>query len=60
MPPLPRPVEVLHEGRWYPGWLEAVWRGGGDGWRAYVRYRVAVGSTFVQWRASGEVRRPAQ
>lgn len=58
MADLPRAVEVLHEGRWCPGVLEAVQRDG-DGWRAFVRYRVAVGSTFLQWRDGAEVRRPA-
>ncbi|MDQ4084702.1 MAG: hypothetical protein M3165_02705 [Actinomycetota bacterium] len=55
---LPRPVEVLHDGRWCLGVLEAVQRDDGR-WRAFVRYRVAPGSTFLQWRDGAEVRRPA-
>ena len=37
-----RPVEVLHDGRWVPGWVEA-YRRDGDGWRACVRYSAGVG-----------------
>lgn len=52
----PRPVEVLHDGRWLVGWLLA-YRRDADGWRAYVRYAAGVGMTFLQWRGEAEVRR---
>ena len=51
-----RPVEVLHDGRWVTGWLEA-YRRDGEGWRACVRYRAGVGLQYLQWRSAAEVRR---
>ena len=50
-----RPVEVLHDGRWLPGWLEA-YRRDGDKWRACVRYSAGVGMQYVQWRGEADVR----
>ena len=51
----PKPVEVRHDGTWHPGWLEA-WRRDSDGWRAYVRYSVAVGMQHLLWVGADEVR----
>ena len=34
----PRPVEVLHDGRWLPGWLLAARRNPDGSWRGLVRY----------------------
>lgn len=53
---LPRPVQVLHDGRWYDGWLEAV-RRDEDGWRGFVRYTVNVGATHVLWFGEDRIRR---
>jgi hypothetical protein len=55
----PRPVEVLHVGRWLPGWLKAYSRDDGDGWRGLVDYRdpVSLGH-WLQWRGGAELRRP--
>jgi hypothetical protein len=50
-----RPVEVLHEGRWVSGWLEA-YRRDGEGWRAMVRYSAGVGMQYLQWREEAQVR----
>jgi hypothetical protein len=54
-----RPVEVLHEGRWVTGWLEA-YRRDGRGWRAMVRYSAGPGMQYLQWRQESNVRRPAR
>jgi hypothetical protein len=51
-----RPVEVLHEGAWVAGWLEA-YRRDPDGWRGMVRYSTKPGATYLHWRTQGEVRR---
>jgi hypothetical protein len=51
----PRPVEVLHDGRWVPGRLLAYRRDPG-GWRGMVRYRVDL-SQYLQWRDESELRR---
>jgi hypothetical protein len=44
----PRQVTVRRDGAWHPGWLEA-WRRDDDGWRAHVRYTVAVGAQHLEW-----------
>jgi hypothetical protein len=51
-------VEVLHDGRWYSGWLEAV-RHGDEGWRGFVRFTVDPDATQVLWFGGGEVRPPS-
>jgi hypothetical protein len=51
----PRQVEVLDDGRWVSGWLEA-YRRDGDVWLA-MRDTVGVGMTYLQWRSEAEVRR---
>jgi hypothetical protein len=51
-----RPVEVLHDGRWVSGWLEA-YRRDGQGWRACVSYRTTPGMQYLQWHSDAEVRR---
>ena len=48
----PRPVGVLHDGRWLTGWLEA-WRRDSGHWRACVRYTAGVGMAYLQWRDGG-------
>ena len=55
----PRPVEVLHDGRWLHGWLKA-YRRDGDAWRGLVDYRdpVSLGH-WLQWRPGRELRRPS-
>jgi|SwirhirootsSR2_FD_contig_21_23192098_length_260_multi_2_in_0_out_0_1 hypothetical protein len=52
-----RPVQVLHEGRWLDGWLEAYRREPSE-WRGCVRYSAGVGMTCYQWRGESELRRP--
>ena len=56
MTELPRPVEVLHKGKWYPGWLEATYRDSDGRWHCFVRYRIAPGLQYLQWRDRDEVR----
>ena len=51
-----RPVQVLHEGRWIDGWLEA-YRQEPAGWRGCVRYTVEIGATYYQWRDKDDLRR---
>ena len=51
----PRPVEVLHDGHWVPGWLLA-YRHDPGGWRGMVRYRVDL-AQYLQWRGEHELRR---
>jgi hypothetical protein len=55
MPDLPRPVEVLHEGTWRSGALEALNHRGGR-WRGMVRYSAEPGSTYLHWRDQDEIR----
>jgi hypothetical protein len=51
-----RPVQVLHDGRWVSGWLEA-YRREADGWRGKVRYTPpAPGMQFLQWRPADQMR----
>ena len=50
-----RPVQVLHDGRWLDGWLEA-YRREASGWRACVRYSAGVGQTYYQWRHESQLR----
>ena len=56
----PREVEVLHDGRWQPGWLKAYSRDDNGGWRGLVDYRdpVTLGH-WLQWRGEAELRRRA-
>ncbi len=56
---LPRPVEVLHDGVWCRGWLEA-YRQDTGGWHGYVRYAVAPGRRYLQWRDAAELRRAVE
>lgn len=51
----PRPVQVLHEGTWYDGWVEGV-RRDDAGWQGFVRYAVAPGRRYLQWRPQSELR----
>jgi hypothetical protein len=54
----PRPVDVLHDGRWLPGWLLAALQdpGGpfGGGWFGTPRRR---GCKYYHWRDESELRR---
>ncbi len=52
-----RPVEVLHNGSWHRGRVEAMYRDGDGRWHAFVRYSVAPGRQFLQWRDEDEVRK---
>ena len=56
MDDLPRAVEVLHQGRWYRGMLEAVRRDDG-GWRGFVRFKVGPNATHLLWFDEAELRR---
>ena len=51
----PKAVEVGRDGQWYPGFLEA-WRSDDERWLAYVGYTVDVGSTYLGWVSSDDVR----
>lgn len=51
-PPEPIPVEVLHEGEWWPGQCLA-WRGD----RVSVRFSRGVGLTHLMWVPADAVRR---
>jgi hypothetical protein len=51
-----RPVQVLHNGHWVGGWLEA-YRRDPEGWRGMVRYSTTPGAQYLQWRSEAEVRR---
>jgi hypothetical protein len=50
-----RPVEVLHNGAWVTGWLEAC-RRDPDGLRGMVRYSPDPGCQFLQWRPAEQIR----
>jgi hypothetical protein len=50
-----RPVEVLHDGAWVSGWLEA-YRRGDAGWRGMVRYSPTLGAQYLQWRPADQIR----
>ncbi len=55
MQQLPRPVRVLHDGRWVTGTLYEARREDGR-WKGFVRYTVDVGMGYVQWRWEDELR----
>ena len=55
MAELPRRVEVVHEGFWYEGWVEAV-RRDEAGWWGFVCYTVAPGRRYLQWRPQEQLR----
>ena len=41
-------VEVLVDGHWHPGMLEA-WRAQDGRWRGYVRWTIGVGMRHLGW-----------
>ena len=49
------PVEVLHDGQWVSGWLEA-YRRDPEGWRGMVRYSPSPGAQYLQWRPAEQIR----
>ena len=49
-------VEVLTDGVWHPGTLEA-WRPQNGRWRGYVRWTVGVGMRHLGWVDQDRVRR---
>jgi hypothetical protein len=51
-----RPIEVLHDGQWVSGWLEAS-RPDDESWLGMVRYSTTPGAQYLQWRSEAEVRR---
>ena len=51
-----RPVEVLVEDGWVPGWLVSRRRDPDCGSRALVEYTVGVGMTYHPWRPAAEFR----
>ena len=53
----PRQVDVLHEGRWLPGWLPAARREPGGPWRELVRHTAAPGMQYYHWRDESDLRR---
>ncbi len=52
----PRPVEVLHEGRWYPGWVRDQRREPDGRWRALVTFTVAPGESYYRWESEDVIR----
>ena len=57
----PHQVDVLHDGRWLPGWLLAARKDPGGPWRGLVRYTAAPGLQYYHWRPYAELRqRPGQ
>ena len=52
-------MEVLHDGRWCPGYVETLRRAGDGRWRALVTYRSADGLGYYHWRGESELRRRA-
>jgi hypothetical protein len=56
---LPRPVEVVHQGRWVRGTLLAAYRFRGR-WRGVVRYSVAPGEQYQQSRWAEDLRPPSR
>jgi hypothetical protein len=50
-----RPVQVLHDGQWVGGWLEA-YRRDDEGWRAMVRYCPEPDAQYLQWRPAEQIR----
>ncbi len=53
----PRPVDVLHEGRWLAGMLLAARRNPGGPWRGLVSYTAAPGMQYDHWRDERTLRR---
>ena len=54
----PRPVEVLHGGRWLRGTLLAARRDAGGPWRGLVRYvDPASHLGYYHWREADTLRR---
>ena len=51
-----RPVQVLHGGVWFDGWLTA-YRQDADGWWGMVRWVVDVGRMHWHWKHETELRR---
>lgn len=52
----PKQCMVLHEGRWFEGFM-TYWHRNDDGsWRASVQYTTAPGMTYMQVRPASEVR----
>ena len=54
----PRPIDVLHDGRWLSGWLLAARQDPGGPWRGLVRYTAAPGVQYYHWRGESDLRRP--
>ena len=56
----PRPVDVLHDGRWLRGELLAARRDPGGPWRGLVHYfDPTVCLAWYHWRDESTLRRPA-
>lgn len=51
----PRPVAVLHDGVWIPGWLERV-RRSQHGWYGFVRFVEDEGRTHLEWKPAKDLR----
>jgi hypothetical protein len=49
------PVQVLDDGAWVTGWLEA-YRRESDLWRGMVRYSPHPGAQYLQWRPADQLR----
>lgn len=52
-----RPIEVLIEGVWRPGDLEA-YRRDAAGWHGYVRHSEGPGLNFLGWHPQERLRAP--
>jgi hypothetical protein len=50
-----RPIEVLHDGSWYPGMLDR-WKHDERGWVGHVWWSEGVGLTHVEWIAAARLR----
>jgi hypothetical protein len=50
-----RPVQVLVDGEWLDGWLEAVRRDDDGRWWGWVRWSVGVGLLHVGWFGEGAI-----
>ena len=56
VPPEPVLVDVEHGGTWWPGTLTEWARWDDRSWRAYCRWAVAPGSTYLRWVPEARVR----
>jgi hypothetical protein len=53
----PRPVQVHHDGTWYPGALTATRNEPDTGWWGFARFIVGVGDDALELEAPGRAAR---